>query len=434
MSGWNANHSVWNASNNGEKSHKLTETIHKATDLDVSVGENYENLSIEELEEKLSEIKMKGKIFYNMEQSIKLMLNSMYGAFGNEWFYFYDIRIAETITIQGQDSILFTEDEINNYFWKEWHLDFETHEKMGIKVTGGVVNPAVIYIDTDSCYVSYEEAIKKSTWEGSHKDFIQKLYDVKLKPFIESKLDKYAKDRNCENFLKFEMESIAKQAIWLAKKKYIQDIVWTDPNISYESLSNIKAKGFETVMSSTSQFARDSLNKVLRFLYSKDKEDIKMEEIVKILKGIKQQFKIEDIDKITKNLRISKYKFDKEFEFDTSKKNGYILEDTKTFEIKKGCPAHVRGAGYHNYLIYNSKYNARYQRLGAGDKVKMYYTLDKNCDVFSFLPGEYPYQIAPTIDHDLQFEKNILDPINRVLKVLNLQTLDRNLIYAASLF
>ena len=50
------------------------------------------------------------------------------------------------------------------------------------------------------------------------------------------------------------------------------------------------------------------------------------------------------------------------------------------------------------------------------------------------MPNEHPYEIAPQVDYDTQFEKCMIDPLNRVLKAIGLQTLDTNLIYASALF
>ena len=43
------------------------------------------------------------------------MLNSIYGAFGNKWFHFFNINIAESITLQGQNAILYSENILNKY-------------------------------------------------------------------------------------------------------------------------------------------------------------------------------------------------------------------------------------------------------------------------------------------------------------------------------
>jgi DNA polymerase elongation subunit (family B) len=112
--------------------------------------ENVDDLTKEELELKLSEYENMANRYFNYEQSIKRILNSIYGAFGNEHFYFFNINIAESITLQGQHAILYTESMLNKYFTDFWHKDKQTHEKLGINVKGQVYKPVVIYIDTDS--------------------------------------------------------------------------------------------------------------------------------------------------------------------------------------------------------------------------------------------------------------------------------------------
>jgi len=94
--------------------------------------------------------KRKPSKYYNYEQSVKLALVSIYGAFGNEYFYFFNVDIAETITLQGKDAILYTEEMVNKYFREFWHKDTAAHQQMGIKVTERVKSPIGIYIDTDS--------------------------------------------------------------------------------------------------------------------------------------------------------------------------------------------------------------------------------------------------------------------------------------------
>ena len=52
--------------------------------------------------EELQKINEEASKYYNYEQAVKLMLNSIYGAFGNPYFYFFNVDIAETITLQGK--------------------------------------------------------------------------------------------------------------------------------------------------------------------------------------------------------------------------------------------------------------------------------------------------------------------------------------------
>jgi len=380
---------------------------------------NLDNLSVEDLKQKYKDTEDLVNQYYNQEQSVKRILNSIYGAFGNEYFYFFNINIAESITLQGQNAILYTEKMVNLYFKDFWHKDKELHEKMGIEVKGQVLKPVVIYIDTDSCYLSFEEAIVKSNWQGTEKDFILEIYKNRLNAYIKRVLQKYADGYVTENFLDFELESIAKNAIWLAKKKYIQNIVWADPGNHYDPLTKIKTKGFEIIQSSTPLFARKRLNDAIKLILGKD--NIELSEIVQFLKEAKKEFKIANIEDICFSLRMNNYE-------------KYIVSDVNTFEFASGCPMTVRSAGYYNFLLNSSKFKNKYQLIGNAEKLKMYETTDKDCNVFAFKAGSYPYEFAPTIDYEAQFEKCMIEPLNRVLSATGLKTLDRNLIYSTALF
>lgn len=374
---------------------------------------------LEKKYEELERIKQEAAKYYNYEQAVKLALNSVYGAFGNPYFYFFNVDIAETITLQGKDAILYTEELVNKYFREFWHLDTDAHNKMGITVTGKIKQPVGIYIDTDSIYMKFEEVIKNSDWEGDSKTFILNLYKHRLGEYIERILQKYADDNNAENFLSFELESIAKNAIWLAKKKYMQNIVWKDPDLHYDDLTKISAKGFEIIQSSTPIFARQKLKELLKYIFSV--EELSMKDFAGRLKEIKREFKLANVENISFAKKVNNYQ-------------RYVLNDIDRFEITKGCPIGVRSAGYHNYLLNNSNAKMKYKPLGNGEKLKMYFSTDKHCDVFAYAPGDYPYEFAPPIDYDVQFEKTILDPINRVIKAMGFKPFDRNLIYAVSLF
>jgi len=271
----------------------------------------------------------------------------------------------------------------------------------------------------NSIYMKFDEVIKKSNWQGSEKDFILKLYKVRLNGYIERIMQRYAEANNSENFLSFELESVAKNAIWLAKKKYMQNIVWKDPDLHFDELTKISAKGFEIIQGSTPAFAREKLKSLITYILSTKKVD--MQEMAKMLKEIKRQFKLTNIDQLAEAKKVNNYQ-------------QYIVNDYESFEVAPKCPIGVRAAGYHNYLLHNSDHRKKYKPLGNGERLKIYFTTDPVCDVFAYSPGDYPYEFAPTIDYDTQFEKVILDPINRVLGVMGFKQFDRNLIYTNSLF
>lgn len=378
-----------------------------------------EQMSKDELAQYIIDLRRHSMLNRNKEQAVKLMLNSIYGAFANQWFHFYNISIAETITLQGQDAIKLSEEYLEKYFRDYWHKDKELHEKLGII---GEVKPLKhtvwVYTDTDSGYIRFEECMKSCNWQGDEKEFVLQMNKHRLGEYFKKCFESYAKKHNTENYLDFELETIAKSAIWVAKKKYVQNVIWKDGK-DYDNLKYIKTTGLEIIQSSTPIFCRGKLKDLLVWVFSQ--ETIKIDKLIKVIRDIKQEFKLSNIEEISSNRSVGDY-------------HKGILNDQSELQIGKGCPIHVRGAGYHNYLLNNSKHKGKYKLVTTGDKARYYYATDPFCDVFSYLPGEYPYEFAPQMDYEKQFEQFILQPLNRIIESCGINPLNRDLVYTTALF
>ena len=394
---------------------------------------NSEELSIEDIKnldpstltsEDIENLKKESLKCYSFEQSIKLAINSIYGAFANEYFHFYNIAIAETVTLQGQDAIRFTEKMIEKYFSEFFHRDRPLLRELG--VPDDVEVPQIKrkvwkYTDTDSGYLIFEECIDAVKWQGTIKDFVLTLNRVRLAEYIKKVLNDYAKTFYTDNYLDFELETIAENAIWVAKKKYVQNIIWKDGK-DYDNLSYIKTTGLEIIQSSTPLFCREKLIEVVRYVFSKKKLSIDDNaELVALIKSIKQEFKLSNIEKISMSRGISDYR-------------KFIINDTDELSLNKGCPIHVRAAGYYNYLLQQNGLKGKYELIGAGRKVKWYHSQDDFCNVFAYNPGEFPVEFAPKIDIERQFQASIIDPLNRILVPAGMPPLNPSLAYTMSLF
>lgn len=398
------------------------------TDIQELIEKPESELSVEETKALIEHYQTMSAKYTAYEQAVKVTLNSIYGAFGNKWFHFFNIDIAESITLQGQSAILYSEKILNKYFQEFWLKDTPVHEHFNIKIKGKLVRPSVVYIDTDSCYVQFEEMYESIEWLGEKlpiDKFIMELYNFRIKDYITKCMQKYADVTNTENFLFFELETIAYSGIWLAKKKYLQNIAWEDKleiDDRYKSLKKIKTIGFDTIQSSTPALARKHLTEALKIVLSEKPTAALLKKLVDFLKKGKKEFKLADIDQIAFNKR-------------TNNIEKYIVDDTIEFQIGSKCPPNVKAAGFYNFLMNtNSKYKNKYKMIGNGEKLKLYHCKHNVCDMFAYLPGDHPYEIAPEIDYEIQFEKSVIDPLNRVLKAVGLQTLNRNLIYSTSLF
>jgi DNA polymerase elongation subunit (family B) len=385
---------------------------------------DYSSLSIEELNKRLSELQKKSSDYYNQEQGIKLTLNSIYGALGNQWFACFNPDVAESVTLQGQDIWRFAEKIINRYFNDMWHQDTELHEKMGVRNVRKLNMDLIIYGDTDSNYINLGAVMDSCEFDYEPFEFVKKLNEFRLKEYIKKCYDIYSTKWGTDNYQDFELESLSYSGIFLGKKKYVLDIAWQDPNKDmFPKLSKIKSTGIELAQGGTAPFAREKLTFLLRHIFDRGKSfDIR--EFVKILKEIKNEFKVQNPDQVAVGTAVNNIE-------------KFIINDTNKFEVAKGCPMHVRAAGYHNYLLNNSKYKAKYSLIRSSEKIKYYFVKVKNeqeNNVFGYLNGSYPYEIAPPIDYDEQFNRVILDPINRFVESMGYTPLSPNLLLVRSLF
>jgi DNA polymerase elongation subunit (family B) len=379
--------------------------------------------SREEIQAEIARLSLVMNEKTNEEQAIKIFINSIYGATASPYFVGYNVRVAEAITLQGQDIIKFVSKTINRYFQEFWHRDTELHKKLGITKAEIVKGEATIYGDTDSAYVSFQEPLFGSDWAGEDPtDFVLGVYNHRLKDYLKKAFDRYAEVWGTENIQDLEMETISYSAIFLRKKKYVLDIRWKDPGVFYEPQKKIKAKGVEIAQSSTPSFIRLRMKTMLEYIF-REKNKLNLKAFAEILKKEKQTFIMENIENVSFSSAVGDYE------------KG-ISEDRKKLVINSGCPIHVRAAGYHNYLLNTSKWKGKYQLIRSGDKVRYYYAKAERGEenVFAFLPGNFPAELAPPVDYDTQFSKGLIEPLNRFISAIGLPPISPEIIVRTQLF
>ena len=357
--------------------------------------------------------------------AIKLLINSIYGAFGNKWFYFFNTDIAQSITLQGQDLIKFTIKAVNFYFKERWHLDKELHEHLGIAnyEIEKVTDEAAIYTDTDSIYVQFGSAIKsiKGMPELNEEEYLNmciKIDEFRLAEYFNKCFDKYGTHFNTENRQNFELENLSIRGVWLKKKNYALQVSY-EPNGEKKLLRNIENKseyevfkGLEMIKSSYPIWARKHLETFTKLVLDKGYSlDIEADLLPK-LNDLKKEIKLKSIDELAFNFNCRVY-------------DKYVKSEKK-LELIKGIPIYARAASYYNHLLITNDLLGKYSKVREGNKIK-YYFPDKNendFDVFAYSPGSFPEEIAPPIDYDRQFFSLIVEPINRQLLALGMNELN----------
>ena len=317
---------------------------------------------------------------HNEQMAIKILMNSLYGALGNNYFRYFDRRMAEAITTSGQLSILWAQEAIN----KEMNTLLKTDDV-----------DYIIAIDTDSLYVRMQPLVDQLKPEKPV-DFLDKICKTHFEKILATAYQKLADKMNVyENRMEMAREVIADKAVWVAKKRYFmqvhdnEGVRYTDPKL--------KVMGVEAVKSSTPQVCRNRFKEIFSVILN-DGEKATQD----FIKGFKREFKSLDPEDVSFPRGIS----------DIDK-----WEDRKDI-YKKACPIHVRGALLYNHHLNKNKLNA-YETVKNGEKIKFCYLKTPNPikeNVISYslnLPKEL--DLHRFIDYDKMYEKSFVEPIRNIL-------------------
>lgn len=319
----------------------------------------------------------------NLQMAMKIALNSAYGAMGNAFFRYFDIRMAEGITTSGQLSIRWMANEFNKYMNKLLKSDKDY----------------VIAIDTDSIYLSLEDLVEKvceNKTTNQKIKYMDKICEEIFQPFIDTTYQKLAEYMNAySQKMIMKREVLADKGIWTAKKRYILN-VHNSEGVQFAK-PKVKVMGLEMIKSSTPAVIRDKL---------RDSIDV-------VLSGTE-----EDIQKYIAEFRSDFNKFSvEEIAFPRGVNGMKIYAGSPIYG--KGTPIHVRGSLLFNHYIKRKGIDNKYQPIRDGDKIKFVYVRKPNPfqeDVIAFpqaLPKEFG--LEQFIDYDLMFEKTFLDAMQTIL-------------------
>ena len=265
----------------------------------------------------------------------------------------------------------------------------------------------------------------KVFWNWTNElDFIHGMDHFRIAEYFKLKLEEHAAKYGVENREDFELERIDESIINIAKKKYIQHIVYED-GIYYDPLTYFYPKGVELVRSSTPAFARDKIIGIVKYLFT-NPDSFNIKELLKLVKNLKKEFDLcvpDRIDDISMQSSCSNYE-------------EKVLSDKDKLVFVTGAHFSVKAAAFHNYLLHkNSKMQEKYDFIKSGSKIKYYYCKDKSVnDIFAYVRGSYPIEFAPEIDLTTQFNKSILSPINSIIEPLGLPTINERLSVIMDIF
>lgn len=325
-----------------------------------------------------------------LQQALKVTLNSAYGAIGNKYFRFFDVRIAEGITMAGQLSAQWVAEALNDYL-------------------NSIIKPKreddyIIASDTDSIYVTFEALVKKvgldETKIESVIDFLDKVCEQKIKPFIDKSYEKLADYVNAyEQKMVMKREALADVGIWTGKKHYILS-VWDNEGVRYSS-PKIKIVGLEAIKSTTPNVCKKKIKDAIGIMLTGNEDDL-----IDFIDKFRQEFTTMKPSAIAR----------------PSGCNGLDTYSDKRSIYATKTPIHVRAALLFNHHLKDRKLTDKYELIKEGEKMKYLYMKIPNPireNVFGFsidLPPEL--ELEPFIDYNTQYDKVFISPVKAIMDVI----------------
>tara|TARA_B100000131_G_scaffold252844_1_gene246784 strand:- start:3199 stop:5697 length:2499 start_codon:yes stop_codon:yes gene_type:complete len=330
--------------------------------------------------------------YNNFQMARKIQLNSLYGALANQYFRFYDDRIAEGITMTGQLVIRDTAKALDNYV---------------NKVCGTEDKIYSFYSDTDSCYVTLKDMVENFFPDkGKEKtiDLIDKIATEKIEPAIEQAMTKLANYTNAfAHKLVFKREIIADKGVFVAKKRYALN-VHDDEGLRLKE-PKLKVMGLEIVRSSTPGPIRDSLKEAVRLILTSDEDTLHS-----FIENTRKEFNDKAVEEIA---------------FPRGCNNMFKYKSGADI-YTKGCPIHVRGGLLYNYYVDKLNLKMKYEKIQEGDKIKFVYLKEPNVigeNTIAFV-GKLPteFELEKYVDYDTIWQKAFVDPLDNILKPIGWHT------------
>ena len=321
--------------------------------------------------------------FFNKRQHIqKILLNSVYGCLGLRGWRWYDVDNALAVTSVGQEVIKFSSNMANAYYNKKLNSNKDW----------------VIYTDTDSTFLSAVPIIKHMYPDINTDDeelMCSKISEVasEVQNFINKSYDVMAERMfNIQGKHRFEIkqENIARRAIWVAKKRYVQKIIWENGI----TVDDIDVKGLDVVRSDFPKAFKDFMNEILQDLLNGVQKDVIDRKIV----TFQDELKNRDLMYVCKPTGVKGLK-------------KYGKSDGNMGTVKKGTPAHVKSAIYYNDFLKIKKLDNKYEPIRNGEKIVWAY-LKENPYGFESIglkgsgdPEEVIDFIRKYFDYDKMFDR-----------------------------
>jgi DNA polymerase elongation subunit (family B) len=321
--------------------------------------------------------------------TIKILINTFYGYFGNKHAPMGDADIARSITLTGQAVIKRSNKILTKYILNRAGLPEDSK-----------IDP-IIYNDTDSSYISIKSIIDSKNIEFTDKTgkITQSVYDeVELiEQHLNTEITKWSRDflNSKDSRFVFKRECISDIGIFLQKKRYVMHIL-DDEGIP---VNKFKYTGVEIVRTTMPNAIKPYVKNIIETMLT-----------TKSLTKTNEAF-LDTYNKF-KDLPLEDYAFVMGI-----KNYDKYADRCEGFNVCKGMPIHVKASYLYNKLLEKHNIGTKYEPITSGDKVRYFYVVQPNrygipCLGYKYYyPEEFVDKFKPDIE--MMFDKIVFSSVER---------------------
>lgn len=344
-------------------------------------------LPLTQLRELLDSAASKERQYTTEQISLKIIINSLYGALANKWFPLFNEKMAQAITGNGRFFIRL--------------LSKNVEEKL--QTMEPSTKPYILYNDTDSLYYSIEPFVNMfiaknpDSTINEQVDFADNFEKKVIAPIIQTTIEEMTHKLNIYNpsVIAADREIISDVAVFVQKKKYFARVRDNEGFRYSDYEPEFKVMGLDLIKSSTPVWSKKKLSESIEHILDKDEQDLR------------------------DWLRDTKSEYPSVNPNDMAQVGGVNNLDYAPGE--KGIPIGARSALVHNQYVKDNNLEDAYAMIEAGDKTKRMFlkTPNKfNSNIVAYTNDSFIKEFEGLIDYDVMFEKGFINALENMTNAL----------------